>query len=186
MTSKRMPVHRTKCLYRYLTIQTGAGHESLYADDTFYTQPAKTNTAVIDTAEDNGVRSYIFIPSIVYGEGEGFGNRISIQDVAIVKAAQGVRHVYKFDNNDPVLCPIFHISVCIEANLSTISLGPFVTSLIRFLSTYKSCDISFKEITLDTVGMGISWQHLEACLGMISTLHLQRLWKSAVLWMIQT
>lgn len=57
---------------------------------------------MIDTAEDNGVRSYIFIPSIVYGEGEGFGNRISIQDVAIVKAAQGARCVYKVDTNDPV------------------------------------------------------------------------------------
>lgn len=62
----------------------------------------KTNRIVIDTAEEYGVRSYIFAPCIVYGEGEGFGNRTSIQDVAIVKAAKKIRQVYKVDSDHPV------------------------------------------------------------------------------------
>jgi hypothetical protein len=40
------------------------------------------------------VRGYIFIPCIVYGEGEGFGNRISIQTVAVVRAAEKLGAVY--------------------------------------------------------------------------------------------
>jgi len=45
-------------------------------------------------AEKYGVRSYIFIPCIVYGEGKGFGNKISIQTTAVVKAAKGAGAVY--------------------------------------------------------------------------------------------
>lgn len=85
-----------------MIVQARTDHIELDTDYEFDTQPARTNATVIDTAEDKGVRSYIFIPSIVYGEGEGFGNRTSIQDVAIVKAARGVRRVYKVDSNDPV------------------------------------------------------------------------------------
>ena len=51
-------------------------------------QALNANNTVIETAEKFGVRSYIFVPCIVYGEGEGFGNPISIQTVAIVKAAK--------------------------------------------------------------------------------------------------
>jgi hypothetical protein len=40
------------------------------------------------------VKSYIFIPCIVYGEGKGFGNKISIQTTAIVKTAKGVGAMY--------------------------------------------------------------------------------------------
>lgn len=36
------------------------------------------------------------------GEGEGFGNKISIQTVAIVKAAKAVGKVYKVDDGKPV------------------------------------------------------------------------------------
>jgi hypothetical protein len=57
-------------------------------------QARDTNNTVIETAEAHGVRSYIFITCIVYGEGEGFGNRISIQTVAVVKAAKKVGAVY--------------------------------------------------------------------------------------------
>lgn len=63
----------------------------------------ETNSTVIETAESYGVRSYIFIPCIVYGEGEGFGNRISIQTTAVVKAAKGVRAVYDM-NPEGVVC----------------------------------------------------------------------------------
>jgi Na+-transporting NADH:ubiquinone oxidoreductase subunit NqrE len=61
-----------------------------------------TNNTIIETSEGLGVRSYIFVPCIVYGEGEGFGNRISIQTVAIVKAAKALRQVYKTDAGNPV------------------------------------------------------------------------------------
>ena len=61
-----------------------------------------TNSTIIETAEAHGVRSYIFIPPIVYGEGEGFGNSISIQTVAIVKAAKTLRRVYSPDAGNPV------------------------------------------------------------------------------------
>ncbi|KAH8194026.1 hypothetical protein TruAng_011807 [Truncatella angustata] len=60
-----------------------------------------TNNTVIDTAESLGVRSYIFAPSIVYGKGEGFGNQISIQTTAIVKAALCVKRVYSTDSGRP-------------------------------------------------------------------------------------
>jgi hypothetical protein len=61
-----------------------------------------TNNTVIDTAELHNVRSYIFIPCIVYGEGEGFGNRISIQTTAVVQAAKKLRAVYDVNIGEAV------------------------------------------------------------------------------------
>ena len=58
----------------------------------------ETNNVIIETAEKHGVKSYIFVPCIVYGKGEGFGNPTSIQTVAVVQAAKGLRQVY--DVND--------------------------------------------------------------------------------------
>ncbi|KAJ6467825.1 hypothetical protein C8R45DRAFT_1063968 [Mycena sanguinolenta] len=66
------------------------------------------NNTVIEEAEKHGVRSYIFAPCIVYGEGEGFGNKISIQTVAIVKAAKALQRVYKVDRGEPSW-PVCHI-----------------------------------------------------------------------------
>ncbi|KAI9934779.1 hypothetical protein ASPWEDRAFT_44283 [Aspergillus wentii DTO 134E9] len=66
------------------------------------------NNLVIETAEEYGVRSYIFTPCVVYGEGEGFGNKISIQTVAIVKAAKAARRVYNVDSDYPSW-PVSHI-----------------------------------------------------------------------------
>ncbi|KAL4733056.1 hypothetical protein BDV11DRAFT_176055 [Aspergillus similis] len=74
----------------------------------WFTQIARTNAAIIDTAEAHGVKSYIFVPCIVCGEGRGFGNKISIQDVAIVKAARAAGRVYKVDDGKPVW-PVSHI-----------------------------------------------------------------------------
>ncbi|RDK45910.1 NAD(P)-binding protein [Aspergillus phoenicis ATCC 13157] len=68
----------------------------------------EANNTVIATAEAHGVRSYIFIPCVVYGPGEGFGNRISIQTVAIVKAALKAKRVYRVDSGRPVW-PVAHI-----------------------------------------------------------------------------
>ncbi|KAJ5578649.1 uncharacterized protein N7459_007613 [Penicillium hispanicum] len=66
------------------------------------------NNAVIDTAEALGVRSYIFIPCVVYGQGEGFGNPVSIQTVAIVNAAKKLGRVYRPDA-DHYAWPVSHV-----------------------------------------------------------------------------
>ncbi|KAJ5099885.1 hypothetical protein N7532_006886 [Penicillium argentinense] len=57
----------------------------------------EANNTIIETADNYGVRSYIFVPCIVYGEGEGFGNKTSIQTVAIVNAATKAGKVYRPD-----------------------------------------------------------------------------------------
>ncbi|KAJ3739347.1 hypothetical protein DFH05DRAFT_548017 [Lentinula detonsa] len=44
----------------------------------------KQNNQIIDFAENNGVRSYIVAPPMVYGPGTGFGNKVSIQIVALI------------------------------------------------------------------------------------------------------
>ncbi|OAP57684.1 hypothetical protein AYL99_08422 [Fonsecaea erecta] len=67
-----------------------------------------TNNQVIEMAESLGVHSYIFVPCIVYGRGEGFGNRISIQTVAIVQAARALRRVYSVDEGRPSW-PVCHV-----------------------------------------------------------------------------
>lgn len=70
---------------------------------------------MIDTANAHGVRSYIFVPCIVYGEGEGFGNLISIQTVAIVKAAKALGRVYRPDSEEFVRTlqyPFLSIHTC--------------------------------------------------------------------------
>lgn len=67
------------------------------------------NNLVIEAAEEEGVKSYIFAPCIVYGKGEGFGNKISIQTVAIVCAAKALRRVYRVDEGRPSW-PVCHVS----------------------------------------------------------------------------
>ncbi|KAK7397880.1 hypothetical protein QQX98_012748 [Neonectria punicea] len=67
-----------------------------------------TNNIVIGLAETLGVRSYIVVPCIVYGKGRGFGNPVSIQTVAIVKAAKEAKKVYKVDNDLPTW-PVSHV-----------------------------------------------------------------------------
>jgi hypothetical protein len=44
----------------------------------------------------------------VYGKGEGFGNRTSIQTVAIIKAAKKLRQVYRVDEGKPTW-PVCHV-----------------------------------------------------------------------------
>lgn len=60
------------------------------------------NNEVIEAGEKHGVSTYIYIPCIVYGRGSGFGNRISIQTVAVVRAAKALRRVCKVDDEDGV------------------------------------------------------------------------------------
>ncbi|KAH6873823.1 hypothetical protein B0T10DRAFT_522396 [Thelonectria olida] len=71
-------------------------------------QAVETNNQVIELSEAKGVRSYIFVPCIVYGKGEGFGNVISIQTVAIVKAALAAKRVHSVDTDHPTW-PVSHI-----------------------------------------------------------------------------
>lgn len=66
------------------------------------------NNLVTETAAAHGVKSYIFAPCIVYGTGLGFGNKISIQTVAIVRAAKAARKVYKVDDGRPTW-PVCHV-----------------------------------------------------------------------------
>ncbi|OHE91510.1 hypothetical protein CORC01_13206 [Colletotrichum orchidophilum] len=71
-------------------------------------KPVETNNKVIELAEANGVASYIFVPCIVYGKGEGFGNPISIQTVAIVEAAIAAGRVYSVTPGRPTW-PVCHV-----------------------------------------------------------------------------
>ncbi|UKZ50415.1 hypothetical protein TrVGV298_004677 [Trichoderma virens] len=80
------------------------GFEPNCASQTF-----STNRTVIYLAEELDVKSYIVAPCIVYGEGLGFGNKISGQIVSIVKAAKEVRLVYCINDNSPTW-PVCHIS----------------------------------------------------------------------------
>ncbi|KAF2148221.1 NAD(P)-binding protein [Myriangium duriaei CBS 260.36] len=72
-------------------------------------QALDANNKVIEHGEICGVKTYIFVPCIVYGEGTGFGNKISIQTVAIVKAAKALQSVRSVDNGRPTW-PVCHLS----------------------------------------------------------------------------
>ncbi|KAK6443063.1 hypothetical protein LTR95_000778 [Oleoguttula sp. CCFEE 5521] len=76
------------------------------------------NSTIIEAAEAKGVRSYIFIPCIVYGKGTGFGNKISIQTTDIVRAAKAIRRVRKVDDLNGVW-PVssLHDTVTLYAHL---------------------------------------------------------------------
>ncbi|EXJ60867.1 hypothetical protein A1O7_05020 [Cladophialophora yegresii CBS 114405] len=68
------------------------------------------NNIVVERANAQNVRCYIFVPCIVYGPGRGFGNRISIQTVAIVKAARAARRVYSVDEPpSSATWPVCHV-----------------------------------------------------------------------------
>ncbi|KAH7383549.1 hypothetical protein BKA64DRAFT_646731 [Cadophora sp. MPI-SDFR-AT-0126] len=75
----------------------------------FMQQATETNNTVIELCEAKGVRAYIFVPCIVYGKSEGFGNPISIQTVAIVKAARAAGGVYS-PNKERLTWPVCHVS----------------------------------------------------------------------------
>lgn len=68
----------------------------------------KTDCTVVEQGELHEVKTYVFYPCIVYGKGEGFGNPISIQTVAIVKAAKAAGQVYKVTEG-PANWPVCHV-----------------------------------------------------------------------------
>ncbi|KAJ1570137.1 hypothetical protein HK096_004510 [Nowakowskiella sp. JEL0078] len=93
-------------------------------------QAITTNCTVIEEAEKYGVKSYIFIPCIVYGRGLGFGNKISIQTADIIKAALSSNHVYKIDTENSVW-PVSHVTdttALYKQILSSILVGNFPES----------------------------------------------------------
>ncbi|KAJ7273152.1 NAD-P-binding protein [Mycena rebaudengoi] len=53
----------------------------------------ETNTATLELADSLDVRSYILVPPMVCGPGDGFGNKISIQFVAIVRLGVALQHL---------------------------------------------------------------------------------------------
>jgi Na+-transporting NADH:ubiquinone oxidoreductase subunit NqrE len=65
-------------------------------------QAVGANNKVIEAGQEHGVSTYIYIPCIVYGQGSGFGNQISIQTVAIVRAAKALHRVCKVDDENGV------------------------------------------------------------------------------------
>ncbi|KAI0879824.1 NAD(P)-binding protein [Annulohypoxylon maeteangense] len=74
-------------------------------------QEAVNNScAVIEQAERHGVRSYIFVPCIVYGKSEGFGEPIATlrQIVNVVQAAKALKRVYRVDPDRPTW-PVCHV-----------------------------------------------------------------------------
>ncbi|KAG9661016.1 NAD(P)-binding protein, partial [Aureobasidium melanogenum] len=71
-------------------------------------QLVETNNTVTELSESLAIRSYVVMPCIVYGKGEGFGNQISIQTPAIVNAAKAAKKVYRVDSDRPVW-PVCHV-----------------------------------------------------------------------------
>ncbi|THU99979.1 NAD-P-binding protein [Dendrothele bispora CBS 962.96] len=53
------------------------------------------NTGVLEYGDSLGVRSYVVVPPMTYGPGEGFGNKISIQFVEIVKIGRALGQLYQ-------------------------------------------------------------------------------------------
>ncbi|KAF7137012.1 hypothetical protein CNMCM5793_006819 [Aspergillus hiratsukae] len=72
-------------------------------------QGVETNNRIVELSESLGVKSYIFCPCVVYGKGEGFGNKISIQTAAIVRAARATGRVYNLNDTDHWAWPVCHL-----------------------------------------------------------------------------
>ncbi|PGH17848.1 hypothetical protein AJ80_04671 [Polytolypa hystricis UAMH7299] len=73
-------------------------------------QLVDANNEIIDLSEFLGVRSYIFCPCMVYGKGEGFGNTVSIQPVAIVRVAKATGRVQNLNRSDRSSWPVCHVT----------------------------------------------------------------------------
>ncbi|KAJ5994909.1 hypothetical protein N7481_001886 [Penicillium waksmanii] len=80
-----------------------------YARYLFVEKAVMANNTIIETALEYDVKSYLFVPCVVYGKGEGFGNKTSIQTVAIVNAAKKLRRVCRPDPGY-YTWPVSHVS----------------------------------------------------------------------------
>ncbi|KAF8919586.1 hypothetical protein CPB85DRAFT_1429680 [Mucidula mucida] len=61
----------------------------------FMKTPVETCTSIHELGDSLGVNTYIFVPPMVYGPRSGFGNKISIQYVDIIRIALQLRTVYQ-------------------------------------------------------------------------------------------
>jgi hypothetical protein len=86
------------------------------------------------------VSTYIYIPCIVYGEGSGFGNHISIQTVAIVKAAKALRQVIDVEGAGVSAVPFDKFKPKPIADVGR-SRGRCATLMILSRCTWISCGI---------------------------------------------
>ncbi|KAF9462316.1 NAD-P-binding protein [Collybia nuda] len=67
-----------------------------------------TNISINDLADSLDVRSYILVPPMVYGPGTGFGNKISIQYVAIIRMGRDLGEVFQVAD-DTSTWPLVHL-----------------------------------------------------------------------------
>ncbi|KIY43095.1 NAD(P)-binding protein [Fistulina hepatica ATCC 64428] len=72
-----------------------------------------TCTLTHELGEELGVRTYILVPPMVYGPGEGFGNKLSIQFVAIVRIGLALKRVYQVAD-DTFNWPLCHLRDCVS------------------------------------------------------------------------
>ncbi|KAL8292339.1 hypothetical protein RQP46_001805 [Phenoliferia psychrophenolica] len=80
------------------------------------------NNQILDCAAANGVAGYIVVPPMVYGPGEGFGNKTSIQIVGLFKIIRATGKVFQIDETDSswVLCHILDLTSLYLTILSAI------------------------------------------------------------------
>jgi len=71
-------------------------------------QAIQTNVSVLEYAESLGVKSYVVVPPMVYGRGEGFGNKISIQFVALVRLGKSLGQLWQIGNKSDTW-PFVHL-----------------------------------------------------------------------------
>lgn len=83
------------------------------------------NPRIVDFADSLGVRSYIVVPPMVYGRGQGFGNKISIQIVALVKVSKALGKAFLVDRTQTswVLCHVLDLCSLYTAILRRILQG---------------------------------------------------------------
>ncbi|KAJ3775645.1 NAD-P-binding protein [Lentinula raphanica] len=96
------------------------------------------NNQIIDFAESKGVRAYIVAPPMVYGPGAGFGNKISIQIVALVRVARALGQLYQVDQTD-TLWALMHIDDQVKLYATLLS------NLIRLQAPYGRDGFYFSE-----------------------------------------
>ncbi|KAB8204132.1 NAD(P)-binding protein [Aspergillus parasiticus] len=78
-----------------------------------------TNCTVVEAGEQYDVRVYLLSPCIVYGKGEGFGNRISIQTVDVVNAFKTAGYAFHIGRENQTW-PVCHVHDCVSLYISLI------------------------------------------------------------------
>ncbi|KAG7441137.1 NAD-P-binding protein [Guyanagaster necrorhizus] len=78
----------------------------------FMQKPVDTVTSVLELGDELGVRTYVYVPPMVHGLGEGFGNKISIQFVRIVEIGLALKRIYQVagDTDEWPMCHLKDIT----------------------------------------------------------------------------